>query len=62
MFTGMEKDQVFQLRHDKAWMCAIDSWRRAQAIEEDQDISKAEAIRRLVAKALEQATHERTKP
>lgn len=53
MFTGMEKDQVFQLRHDRMWMRAIDAWRRAQAIEEDQDISKAEAIRRLVDTALE---------
>lgn len=49
----MEKDQVFQLRHDKAWMRAIDAWRRVRAIEEDQDISKAEAIRRLIQQALE---------
>ena len=48
----MEYDQLFQMRHDKAWMDAIDAWRRAEAVEIQQDISRSEAVRLLVGQAL----------
>lgn len=47
---GSNLDQLLQVRADEAFVQMIDDWRRQQ-----QDIpSRAEAIRRLVRRALEQ--------
>ena len=47
--VGPEKDRTFQMRVDEDFLKSIDDWRRKQP-----DLpSRSEAIRRLVAMALE---------
>lgn len=48
-YMALKNDRVFQMRASDDWLAKIDDWRRTQP-----DIPpRAEAIRRLVAQALE---------
>lgn len=48
-YMALKNDRVFQMRASDDWLAKIDDWRRTQP-----DIpARAEAIRRLVALALE---------
>ena len=47
-----QKTALLQHRMTPEWVARLDAWRRSQAVEQGKDISRSEAIRQLVEKAM----------